>query len=319
MVIPWFNHEKMIIRVDNVADDNVDGTTLEYDLYGMIPITHNFGSIKQIKVLDQKTSFLLNDGTMFKSKDGFYSWESVSADNNIGYFFIINEMKWFKIIYEGNSNSNIYYTQDGGSSYSLENSISLPNSSEFIRKIQYTSKDKGYFVTNRNQMYIIENDSVRNIYEIFPDLDFNIINENLLFILPNDGFAPLIRIENQNITFSDFSVNLVPQFFNDTGCCVFNRDLYRSIDRGNSWIKIKSFESYPQSINFIDNQLGFITVNKNGSPPYIYQTIDGGVTWKKYYTFTKYATSYHSGHINDFSLTNGLFGEGRSLFKYIKK
>lgn len=322
--IPWFYHEEMTIDFNNL-----DRTTWDLELYGMIPIFHSFESVQQIKVIDENIAYLKNGGSIYKSIDGFHNWTPI-FEGRANHFFFLNEMIGW-ITEEEDGEAKIYYTEDGGNSFELQNTFSLPNTSDFIRKIWFSSENKGYFVTSGLQMFVIENNTFKNIFEYFPNLnnqqfmydeiwDFSILNDDLLFILTNWPEDPLIKIDNQNITLSSFESGIIkpPQFIDNIGFILSNQHLYKSEDNGSSWTKIKSFENFPRSINFIDNQHGFIYIENGPNPPYFNETFDGGVTWKKYYTFTRYATSYHIGDFHDFSTTNGLVGSGRSLFKYIE-
>jgi len=326
LVMPWFYHENVTIDFMNL-----DNTTWDLEVYGMMPIFHEFESIQQIKLIDENVAYLRNANNVYKSVDGFHNWDLIFDNGIVTDFFFLDENNGWVATVDG-SFSHIYYTEDAGDSFELISTYTYTVSNSQIRKMQFTSKNKGYFVTTgNNQMYSIENNEITHINERFPNLgldelfsigifDFNFINDDLFYLIPNDLSDPLVRVSNETTTLNyfEFGAYTPPQFFGNTGFYLTHQDMYKSVDNGLTWEKMNTFENYPQSFNFMNNQHGFVYIEEAGAPPYIFQSFDGGTTWEKYYTFTRYATSNHLGKYHDLSETNGLFGMGRSLFKLIE-
>ena len=93
-----------------------------------------------------------------------------------------------------------------------------------------------------------------------------------------------------------------------------NDYIHKTMDSGNSWAKIKTFDRDYTRIYFWNRNEGFAFAP---SPPAeMHLTLDGGTTWKKYFTFPK----YHRAHHKDFTEVNGLIGSANGrLWKYRKE
>ena len=230
---------------------------------------------------------------------------------------------------QGNSTAtegvSIHYSENGGIDFSLKFQVNNFSSGNQINNIKFTSLSKGFFVDNNQKMYVADNNTFENIYDYYPNLnslpfgqieiwDFNAVNDNLIFLAPN-GDPYLIKIENQSIMYSEFDLwPLPPLLFDNIGYVQINSDIYKTIDLGSSWTKIKTFENHYPQIQFLDHQMGFAFVNY--SPAEMHFTKDGGSTWEKYYTFPQYHDAHHKG----FTETNGLMGSANGrLWKYRKE
>lgn len=316
--MPEVYHENMLLVIPKTNN-------FKLEIVGIIPTISKFNYISQIQVLDENTAFLLSQFKIYKSKDGFYKWDNQIelANKVITSFFFLNENVGWVAVWEETGN-NIYLTVDGGNSFTLKYQIKNVRNNE-IRKIRFVSPNKGIFKVSSGNIFIANNDSFENIYDYYPNLsalpfgkidlwDFTIINENLIFLAPNDK-PNLIKINNQNITYSEFDLwPLAPFFFENIGYVQINSDIYKTLDLGDSWSKIKTFEDHYPNIHFFNDLIGFAFVNY--SPDEIYLTKDGGITWRKYFTFPRAQNAYQK----DFTKTNGLMGsyDGRT-WKYRKE
>jgi len=319
--IPWLNHEEVTIDFKNPYVNNWN-----LELTGIIPIRHEFTKIQEINVVNEDLAYLINDFNVYKSEDGFYNWASIFEGQVTAIHFINETTGWISTSsWEGTA--NFYRTENGGDSFDLVHSFNLPS----VRKIHFTSGSQGYFVSSERepQMYKIENDSFRSIFDVYPNLneqgltypqiwDFTIGKNNQMFLLTSWPLDPLIKIDNQNITLNQFEAPLIepPQILNNTGYILTEKDLYKSSSQGDSWVKISSFKNYPQYVQFINEQIGFAYIRKNPDSPNLLQTTDGGLSWTTYYEFPGFGTGHYQGGVQDFSTSNGLIGGGRSLFKY---
>jgi hypothetical protein len=316
--IPEVYHENIILVIPKTNN-------FKLEIVGMIPTISKFNYIEQIQVLDENTAFLLSQFKIYKSKDGFYKWDNQIelANKVITSFFFLNENVGWVAVWEETGN-NIYLTVDGGNSFTFKYHINnFSNNS--IRKIRFVSPNRGLFKDNSGNIFIANNDSFENIYDYYPNLsalpfgktdlwDFTIINENLIFLDPNDK-PYLIKINNQNITYSEFDFSSqAPFFFENIGYVQVNSDIYKTLDFGDSWSKIKTFEDHYPDIHFFNGLIGCAIVQSY--PDEFYLTEDGGMTWRKYFTFPKFYMNYRK----DFSKTNVLMCnyDGRT-WKYRKE
>ncbi len=316
--IPKLYYEKATI-------DFPFGTSFKLEIVGIIPLETDFENLSQIQIIDNNLAYVLQDDKIYKSIDGFYTWTDFiefSGQFISSFFFIDENNGWVGV--KENGIMNIYYTQDGGITMSLKHQVGNAYGGNFIRKIRFSSISKGYFVTNRQEMYVSHNDSFENIHDYFPNLsstalgefkiwDFKMVNDDLIFLIPISN-SNLVKINRQNVTLTEFETwPVVPYFFKNTGYIQVNSDIYKTIDLGNSWIKIKTFENRYPELYFINNQEGFAFVNSY--PFEIYRTKNSGVTWEKYFTFSQ----YEAPNYRDFNQTTGLLANGRKkLWKYRK-
>lgn len=328
------SNEKITLKVPQLVHEDISiviptVNTIALDLVGFIPIIYSFEKISQIYLVDQNTAFLMDNRKIYKSTDGFYHWETVyesPAESGISCIYYLNESDCWIGMYNNPKGISIHYSENGGVNFSLKYQISDLSSGNQINKIHFSSLSKGFFVDNNQEMYVSDNNSWENIYDYYPNLnllpfgkieiwDFNAINEDLIFLTANrDPY--LIKIENQNITYSEFDISpsLSPLLYGNTGYVQVNSDIFKTTDLGNSWTKIKTFENHYPRIEFLNNLQGLAFVNY--TPAEIYSTNDGGVSWEKRLTLPQ----YHDAHYRDFTDINGLIGSANGrLWKYRKE
>lgn len=327
-------NEKITVKVPDLVNENISifipaDKFYELDLVGIIPIINNFEHVAQIQVINETTVFLTDNTKIYKSTDGFYNWDVVYEAPNgqiISTFYFLNENQcWIGL--QGNTTAtegvSIHYSENGGIDFNLKFQVNNLSYGNKINRIKFTSLTKGFFVDNNQKMYVSDNSTFENIFDYYPNLsslplgeiwDFTAINDDLIFLAPN-GIPNLIKIDNQNITHSEFDLwPLAPLFFNNIGYVQTNSDIHKTTDLGNSWVKIKTFENYYPQIEFLNSQEGFAFVNY--SPAEMHITTDGGTTWKKYFTFPR----FHEGNHKGFTEINGLIGSANGrLWKYRKE
>jgi len=288
--------EKLVVKIPTLANEDISVSGFDFDLVGFIPILKDIDVI-QSQALTDKVALVTDGKKIYKSTDGYFKWESIYTVPNayrINCFYYLDENHcWIGIsgtIASASVNS-IYYSENGGLDF-VPKVIGL---SDAIRKIQFSSLIKGYFVDYESKMYFTNNDTFENIYSYYPNLyslisnnteinDFTVVNENLVFIAP--ARVPyLIKMNNQNISHSEFDISTAaPQFFNNIGYVQVNSDIYKTTDLGDNWLKIKTFPNHYSKIHFLDENVGFAMVNYT---PYVYyKTVDGGNTWFDYWTPT---------------------------------
>lgn len=298
------------------------------ELYGFIPLPRRFDNSRQIQTLDENTAFILTDKRLYKSTDGYYTWSPVIEyiDGYPHTFFFLNENQGWMAYYDPLSGPGLYYTMNGGKDFDLLFQVEEETQSN-IRKIHFVHENLGYLIDGSGKVIVIENNEPIDIYEYYPQLnnpeiapidiwDLTAVNEDLLFLAPNDREF-LVKIENGNVSYSHFDIwPMAPQFFGDTGYLQVNSDIFKSTDRGDTWNKIKTYENYYPRIHFFDEEKGLAFVNYN--PEQIFETRDGGETWKDYPLPATVQTRAQATETTDFFTGSlGLMGSG--LVKYIKE
>jgi len=288
--IPYFFHDRMMVDFQNV-----DNTVKEIELIGWIPIIHDFSSIKLVEAPSSKVGFLYDGKKVYMSEDGFLNWNSIfESSNHISIIHFIDESTgWIVVEDYDNYKSEFYITEDGGSSFNLQFEISNIRQGN-IFKIGFISRNKGFIIDNRQNMYVYENGKVIDFFDYYPDFDpdkigglgifnFSVLDENSLFIAPSDSNSSMHKLTNGRLIdlkftfFDDF-----PQFFEEIGYCIGgNNKLYKSFDRGNSWSEIMAFEGPYSNVHFLDKNHGFVKTGWYDNNAKQLETIDGGLTWEK--------------------------------------
>ncbi len=332
-------NEKITIRVPNKNLFHEDiaisagSKTGGYDLklVGFIPIKNDI-DINQLQTLSDQVAIITDGKKLYKSEDGYYTWEVMYTIEN-GYhitsFNFLDESNcWLGVYKEGAiPEVTIRYSSNGGTNFDTKFQIPY-TPGQFIRKIKFTSLTKGFFVDNNQEMYVSDNNSFENIYDYYPNLsslpfgkikiwDFNAINDDLIFLNPNEGNF-LIKINFPNITYSEFDIGPeTPIFFGDIGYTTSNIDLYKTTDLGNSWSKIDFLNRIILDYHFLNENIGFAIHNQNPSDPnsleVFYKTIDGGDSWKDYWSPSSF---YYNSHDLTTPKHVWLFGD---LWKYIEE
>ncbi len=334
---PTDKGEEIKLKIPKLYYENVkiafrDGLSFKLELVGLIPIITGYENYsRQIQTIDDSIAYATLGDKIYKSVDGFYTWNvaiEFQNSNITSFFFLDENIGWIAIMEE--SGRNIYFTQDGGKSLSLKYHINdKPNGfldGSDIRKIQFISQNKGMFKDGNGNVFIADDSSWSNVYDYYPSLsalpfdqielwDFKMIHDNLIFLTPSQPPYRLIKIDNQNITYSQFDIwQSAPQFFGDIGFVQGDNNIYKSSDLGDSWTIIKTFENAAPEVHFINIQEGFAFVNKFESE--IYQTKNSGVTWENYITFSQ----FESASYGDFNQKTGLLGNSKGkLWKYRKE
>ena len=285
--IPKLVHENITIYLPNID------TGYNLDLVGFIPIQNDM-RIVQSQTLTNEIAYLTDGEKIYKSTDGYYNWHSIYTipeGYDLSSFYYLDENHCWIGVISDITGVSIFYSDNGGADFSLK--FNVGHTAGKINKIKFFSLSKGFFVDNNQEMYVSDNTSFLNIYDYYPNLsllpfgkieiwDFNALNENLIFLSPNDTHF-LIKIDNQNITYSEFyTFPSAPQIFNSIGYTQVESDIYKTTDLGNSWTKIKTFDNYTPDLHFFNENVGFAMVNY--TPNVFYKTVNGGNTWIDYWT-----------------------------------
>ncbi|MGB3773859.1 MAG: hypothetical protein WA951_01255, partial [Leeuwenhoekiella sp.] len=245
------------------------------------------------------TAFLISNSQIYKSANGYYNWSKTTdiIDEEITKFYFLNENDGWIVTY-ADGYQNFYSTNDGGNNLILKFSISTLELNNTILNLELSTPDFGFFSTGENT-FIIDGNGYINVYEYYPslnDLSFGKVelgdatfrNQNLMYLIPNGFPYALIKIENSIASYyDDFEMKkpLLPYFFGDTGYLqTATRDIFKTVNNGLSWTRIKSFEKCMYKVHFFDENIGLAFFCAPDQE--IYRTIDGGITWDKYFTTT---------------------------------
>lgn len=321
VIIPLLKHDDVSILIQG-------GTLYPLELVGIIPIDNNFHAIRGIQVLSEKVAYLREDNTIYKSSDGFYTWQLVykaPEGSGITSFYFLDEVHCWVGMTGPTFNVTLHYSKNGGADFNFMFEIPKGINSYgagYIRRIQFTSPTKGYLADIQTNIFVVEDFEHQNIYDKYPELhslpfgkielwDFSIINEKFIFLTPNDSHY-LIRMENGNISYSEFPSSWPnpPMLFDNVGY-LESDDVYKTTDSGNSWNKIDSFGKKGYFLKFLNNLEGLSF--ERGE---IYMTSDGAISWKKIHTMF---THHGDADYTDFTSNNGLIASSRGrLLKYVK-
>ncbi|UCE94806.1 MAG: hypothetical protein JSV73_05930 [Flavobacteriaceae bacterium] len=288
-VVPYFYHDKMMIDFHNT-----DNTVKELELKGWIPTLHDFESINLIEAPSNKVGFLHDGNNVYRSVDGFLSWDSVfESSNYVGHIFFIDELTGW-IVEKDFRNIKFHLTEDGGSSFNLHFEMILDYSSG-IRNVEFVSRNKGFIVDGEQNMYVFENGEVKDLMDYYPEFDadefdgegidnFRVLDENTLFLDPyGAGNSTMYKLSNGRLKDLGFENHLTfPQIIEEIGYCMgSNNKLYKSFDGGDSWSELVVFEGPYSSVHFLDKNHGFVKTGREDDKAKQLETIDGGLTWKE--------------------------------------
>ena len=321
---PEYYREKISIYLKEA--DNTVIMKSQLDVYGLIPVKKTFSNATQIEVVSSLVAYVLDENrVIYKSSDGYIEWnEFFSSEYHIRGMQFMNASTGWIVVREG-MYSNFYITKDGGASFELY----FPKDSitHDVIDFQFTSIDKGYFRTIRDEMFVIDALEVVPFYDFFNELDtsvlesekvalFRAIDNDLIFIQPLNSES-LIRISDGEILetpMGEFYWNM-PEIFGNIGYFApFGKKLYKTTNKGLSWVEIREFENFYLNAGFLNKDLGFAINSDYTNPTDIYFTDDGGESWNKYYTS---AGRFDAGRLFDFTFNSGLLGGPRRLFRYV--
>ena len=315
---------------DNVMVEfqNVDKTIKKIELIGWIPTLHDFSSIKLVETPSSEVGFLYDGNKVYISEDGFLNWNSIFESSNpiSNIHFIDESTGWIVEEDYTNDKSKFYLTEDGGSSFNLDFEIIMDG---WIFNMEFVSKNKGFVVDTKQNMYVYENGKVIDFVDYYPEFDpakigglgifdFRILDENNLFIVPTDGDSNMQKLSNGQMIDLKFRYNQnLPQFIEETGYCLGdNNKLYKSLDRGDSWSEIMVFEGPYSTVHFLDKNHGFVKTGWRDNDAEQLETIDGGLNWKK-------SEIELQGGLNGLSVAHSVnylisIKHGNKLFRYVE-
>jgi len=299
-----YTDEEIVVKVPILYHDKIKllflgPVSFNLDLKGFIPMEDVIDQVGHIQMLNENVAYITDGKKIYKSEDGFCTYEAVIdlGGKFIGSFYFMDENNaWIGVnepkIPGGSSRAvHIYFTNNGGETLSQKYQIGEDIGS--IHRMEFPSLAKGYVVTSKGKMFVCDQDQVQNIFDYFPELSsvpysdqeifsFTAVSEDLVFLAPNSD-PYLTKIENGNVSYSTFETwPSAPFLFDQTGYVQVNEHIYKTVDAGNTWEKIKTFQGNYARIHFFDKDVGLAILE--GSDVTIFKTTDGGNTWNDYWS-----------------------------------
>ncbi|MFY0631031.1 MAG: T9SS type A sorting domain-containing protein [Flavobacteriaceae bacterium] len=276
----------------NITDNGNVFICSDYSLYKELP--HEWSKIHEFEFeAPTVRTIFLNDNVAHavgknnrirKTINGGSSWQlthgTVQGSNNFSDVFFVNETIGFATAREG-----IYKTTDTGNTWNV-----IDPSVEDFTSVFFTSENVGY-VTDGQIIYKTEDsgntwDEI-NIINDFSGYDYlNTIffkDSNKGFVGGNMGvlFSTDDSGENwNNYSFTNRNFKDLDMVDSSVGYIVSDKDIFKTIDEGNTWLPlnnpisfnpISSFISY---IEFVGNGIGYLAAGDK-----IYKTSDDGQNW----------------------------------------
>lgn len=205
----------------------------------------DINAIYSFYFLNEKVGFCVGESPIvYKTVDGGLTWQYARPNDNIPYIVSIRDLFFTdeNIGYMTGQNGRIYKTIDGAKTWT-------PNSTMygFVEGLDFVTKDIGYVRVGNSFHKTIDNgkswsfvgEISTGIFSQAAVLKFDFIDENL-------GYA----ITNNNI-------------------------FYKTTDGGVTWKKVKSFNSDVKTMNVLNDQTIYLSVDKD-----VMKSVDGGQTWE---------------------------------------
>ena len=300
-------------------------TEFPLELYGIISLDRYVPQgIQQIQVLDENVAYLHTGRQLFKSTDGYYTWDLVVEyfDNYISSFFFSDEGNAWLAMDDPLRGHGLYISTNGGKNFVLQSPH--PDSYSRIRTMKFRSRQEGFYVDDEGVAYEYKNGVSRDIYEAYPELkDFPYskiefydlaLSDDLVFFSP-DMENVLVKLDRGRISYTEFPERPgIPQIFGEVIYLPSHGKLYKSTDRGESWTVVHQAEDWSPAYLFLSRDEGYAYTNfREGRA---FRTEDGGVTW---IAEENQVPSFQLHSMKDFSGSTGLFGTSQLLRKYIAK
>lgn len=183
-----------------------------------------------------------SSGSYFLSNNRGISWSRSIIHNvkEINDIFFLNNQKGFLV-----ADSGLYNTNDGGNSWKLKGWIKTGFTRQYFKGLYFFNDTVGiaYLVGSPTIIKTLDGGITWQQAKGIPLslMDIQFVNKNLAFAYTNYG------------------------------------ELYKSIDQGETWIKVPTPRIKVGAIYFKNENEGFLITQSNGE---IYKTSDGGKIWK---------------------------------------
>ncbi|CAL2092866.1 hypothetical protein [Tenacibaculum sp. 190524A05c] len=331
VIVPTVNNELFELLF---LENNSVVHSAPLNLFGTFPLRFNFDSFNanSVKMVSENTAFVSAGTKLYKTIDGGYEWELVKDfEHYIGssMFFLNENLGWVEI--RDNSNSILYYTDDGGATFSkiFENIFVYKS----IIQIYFSSPTNGYLLTTKGEIYHTEDNSNFNLVYDYPNSNegsgyteffhLSVFNNTLIASGESgpNGDEPVLMYKTGNAySYTNFDkvVNNV-QLINDSEAyhirktSGFDDKLYFSNSISSVWEETSDKRIH--DFYFIDKNKGIgISSDTNYSKHIVFETLDGGKTWINKFELRN---AEYALDIDFYNGTGFISGYGGKIWKHI--
>lgn len=336
----------------------LNNLTFDLEVHGYIPFSRRtyeddnpFRYLKITQLVDDEVAFFIPEspyfipivGGLIRFTDNFEKPEVLTFFKNmevVDCHFFTKDKGWIVVFTTLGyvENYNFYYTEDGGKTVTLKNSVPINKfKNNQISSVAYVDENLGYISTYGFGYYRIKGIEIENIQTVYPELttkfnyaegefgNLEILDNGVILIYNSSDYVNnknIIRIENNTIT--NFETENGAQditFFKSKGFYHTNNKIFESNDYGLSWNQTTTSSDWSSNSEF--QFLKIIDTNQFLRRRY-YQTntmnyakyevsFDGGKTWKKCFDLP-----YENVRFLDFNENYGLTIGDRRYFKFRK-
>ena len=291
-IVPDLKNENIVVKA--MLSQTFVSDSINLTLYGFFPLIDpvNNGDITHVKAVNENIVFATVNSQLLKSVDGGYHWINMKIfSGSISSLCFIDENNGWV----GTENNCLYYTNDGGKSFSYLFKTDQSMGGNFIMDMDFSSSKHGYLLTGKGEIYSTNDNSVFTLLYAFPESNresgyiefFHLsVYNNIVMATGESGkngnLPVLIKGMNDVFTYQTFSEQLrkVKIVNEHKSYLIKGSKLYVTNNNGNSWDKVSDTMLF--NIYFLDENNGFgITSDEYLTHHIILQTNDGGNVWKK--------------------------------------
>jgi photosystem II stability/assembly factor-like uncharacterized protein len=255
-----------------------------------------------------------------KTTNGGLTWDSNFTNNSNGVRGVsISQGKYFSFGFNG----SLFKSNDGINWENLRSSVTFYN----LNKIVFANQLSGYIVGKGGTILkTIDggntwNSQISNLSAEITDIEIPNINDAYAIsggsVSKTTNGGAEWQAVNLSSTYSLNSVKFIDQYTGFiTGAYTYGQfgqyhsgRLYKTTNSGITWSAVKNDNFYYFEIDFIDDNIGFLTCEPASGNSTVYKTTDGGLSWSPInvqgnYVLTRIyfinnTTGFMGGRIND--------------------
>lgn len=238
-----------------------------------------------VNFTDNNTGYLFGKYKNVKTTDGGISWKPMELQGTYGlrHSFFVKDVGYAADLLD------LYKTTDAGTSWTK---ILTGASPDQIRDVYFLDANTGFYTTFTESSMIAKTtdggahwvNTKLGDYKFVFSMEF--ANASTGFAVGSEGL--ILKTTNQGNTWTRLTPSTTNWLtsvhtFNVNTVLVAGYDglLLRTTDGGNTWNEIRSsIRGDIGAIKFIDNNHGYAFTGNYGAYSQIYETLDGGATWR---------------------------------------